>query len=438
MGLITIGRGELFARIALAILLGSLIGLERERGERAAGMRTHALVCLGSTVFMLVSAYGVAALVGSSATPNSQSALRIDPFRLAAQVVSGIGFLGAGAIFFRREIVRGLTTAAGLWVVAGIGLAVGAGMYLVSIGATVASLVVLAGFKPIEDRLIRRPQRLIINVRPTEGQLPAVRHAFERSHVRLLRLSLLAGDKVKQETIRAYYSPASGANIEQLVELLRTVPGFLSIDQLTVLMDGSVSSNGYDTEEATVVGLANVAKEIDDAEDGAGFGRNAVEESEAVAVDRRQPVAQVQVADIDLLKSALRQSLCDGGVPKCLVDRPLVAGNGGRTRPQPWQRKSAFVAVVPCDFDGTIPRWVRRFRSDVVGDGQSVEETLAGRVAAFGAGAVVAQPDGGEGGTVAAGPGYDELSLVDLYGGTVVGGGDWIDRGHGVFLSGRG
>jgi putative Mg2+ transporter-C (MgtC) family protein len=249
MGLITIGRGELIARLALAILLGSIIGIERERGERAAGMRTHALVCLGSAMFMLVSAYGLAALVGTS-NPNAQSALRVDPLRLAAQVVSGIGFLGAGTIFFRREIVRGLTTAAGLWVVAGIGLAVGAGMYLASIGGTIASLVVLAGFKPVEDRLFRRPQRLIINVRPTEGQVAAIREAFDSSHVRLHRLTLLAGDKAKQETIRADYTCNPASDVERLVERLRSLPGFLSIDQLTLVMHPSLSHNGYDAEES--------------------------------------------------------------------------------------------------------------------------------------------------------------------------------------------
>jgi putative Mg2+ transporter-C (MgtC) family protein len=248
MDLLTIGRGELIGRLALAVVLGSLIGLERERGERAAGMRTHALVCLGSSVFMLVSAYGLAA-VASGAPPATQTALRsIDPFRVAAQVVSGIGFIGAGAIFFRREIVRGLTTAAGLWVVAGIGLAVGAGMYLVSIGGAIASLIVLAGFRPLEDRLFKRPERLIINVQPREGQLPAIREAFAASHFQLYSLTLLAGEKAKQEMIRAEYGLTPGADIEQLVDGLRRVPGCLSIDQVTLHLEGGLGSNGYRTE----------------------------------------------------------------------------------------------------------------------------------------------------------------------------------------------
>src|SRR5947209_7989889 len=173
MNLLTISRGEMIFRLALAIVLGSIVGMERERGERSAGMRTHALVALGSAVFMLVSAYGMSALASGSLSPNAQSALRIDPFRIAAQVVSGIGFLGAGMIFFRREIVRGLTTAAGLWVVAALGLAVGAGMYVLSISVTVGTLLILAVFKPLEERLFRRPERLIIHVRPQAAQVSA-------------------------------------------------------------------------------------------------------------------------------------------------------------------------------------------------------------------------------------------------------------------------
>jgi putative Mg2+ transporter-C (MgtC) family protein len=246
MPLITISRGELIFRLALAVLLGSLIGLERERGERAAGLRTHALVCLGSTVFMLVSAYGVASLGG----PNtSSSTIRFDPFRIAAQVVSGIGFLGAGTIFFRREIVRGLTTAAGLWVVAGIGLAVGTGMYVESIAATVGSLVVLAAFKPIENRLFPRPRRLVLHVRPEQGQLPAIRRAFAGSGARLNRLTLLAAETPGEEVIRADYWPQAGADIESLVEQLRAVPGFLAIDQVTISVEEEDANGDYDQDQ---------------------------------------------------------------------------------------------------------------------------------------------------------------------------------------------
>lgn len=110
---------ELVLRLAVAAILGALVGLERERLEWAAGMRTHALVSLGSALFMVVSIFGFSDIL------NEQHVI-LDPSRVAAQVASGIGFIGAGTIIFRREVVKGLTTAASIWAVAAVGLAVGA------------------------------------------------------------------------------------------------------------------------------------------------------------------------------------------------------------------------------------------------------------------------------------------------------------------------
>lgn len=119
-------------RMTIAALLGGLIGLDREYRAKEAGMRTHFLVALGSALFMIVSMYGF----GEGAQG--------DPGRIAAQVVTGIGFIGAGSIMIHKQFVRGLTTASGLWATAGIGLAVGAGMYWVGI---VAMVLTLAGLE---------------------------------------------------------------------------------------------------------------------------------------------------------------------------------------------------------------------------------------------------------------------------------------------------
>src|SRR5579884_826929 len=140
---------EMLLRLVLATILGAVVGVERERLERAAGLRTHALVGVGAALFMLVSAFGFADVL-------DKPGVSLDPSRVAAQVVSGIGFLGAGTIILQREMVRGLTTAASVWAVAAIGLAVGGGLYLAAIAATVLVLLVLAGFKPIEQRLFTR------------------------------------------------------------------------------------------------------------------------------------------------------------------------------------------------------------------------------------------------------------------------------------------
>ncbi len=135
---------EIAIRIALASLFGALIGLERERKDWAAGLRTHMMVCVGSCLLMIVSAFGFSDILG---TPN----VNLDPSRIAAQVVSGIGFIGAGAILFLKQgTIRGLTTASGLWTVAAIGLATGGGMYFAASITTVAALIILWALQPLE------------------------------------------------------------------------------------------------------------------------------------------------------------------------------------------------------------------------------------------------------------------------------------------------
>ena len=132
---------EFILRIFVAALLGGAIGLEREYRAKEAGMRTHFLVALGSALFMIVSAYGFEGALGS---PEH----RWDVSRVAAQVVSGIGFIGAGTIIFHKSenVVRGLTTAAGLWVTAAIGLACGGGLYILAAASTFLVLVGLEAF----------------------------------------------------------------------------------------------------------------------------------------------------------------------------------------------------------------------------------------------------------------------------------------------------
>ncbi len=132
---------DFILRIFVAALLGGLIGLEREYRAKEAGFRTHFLVALGSALFMIVSAYGFEGALTSAEH-------RWDVSRVAAQVVSGIGFIGAGTIIFHKSenVVRGLTTAAGVWVTAAIGLACGGGMYVLSIASTLLVLVGLEAF----------------------------------------------------------------------------------------------------------------------------------------------------------------------------------------------------------------------------------------------------------------------------------------------------
>ncbi len=125
---------EFVLRLVVAGVLGVLIGLEREYRAKEAGYRTHFLVAVGSALLMIISQYGFDSVLG-------KEGVGLDPSRIAAQIVSGIGFIGAGTIILNKQIVRGLTTAAGIWTTSGIGMCVGAGMFTLGISATVLTLV---------------------------------------------------------------------------------------------------------------------------------------------------------------------------------------------------------------------------------------------------------------------------------------------------------
>ena len=134
---------EPLLRMLVALLLGAAVGWEREMQRQPAGFRTHALVGLGSAIFTVVSAF---------AFPGTLS----DPTRIAAQIVTGVGFLGGGAILHYRGSVRGLTTAASLWAVAAVGMAAGAGLYVVAVGGAVLVIVTLEAFDWVEGYAQRR------------------------------------------------------------------------------------------------------------------------------------------------------------------------------------------------------------------------------------------------------------------------------------------
>ena len=125
---------EFILRLFLAGIMGAIIGLDREYRAKEAGYRTHFLVSLGSALIMIVSQHGFSEILD---TPN----VNLDHSRIASQVVTGIGFIGAGTIILHKQIVRGLTTAAGIWATSGIGLAIGAGMYTLGISATILTLI---------------------------------------------------------------------------------------------------------------------------------------------------------------------------------------------------------------------------------------------------------------------------------------------------------
>lgn len=135
---------ESILKIFIAVLVGGLIGLERESSKRPAGLRTHILVCVASTMVMDINLM------------IAQQYITADPMRLGAQVISGMGFLGAGTIIKEGNTVKGLTTAAGLWAVACLGLVIGAGYYLMALFAALVMLITLKTFSQLEDKYYRR------------------------------------------------------------------------------------------------------------------------------------------------------------------------------------------------------------------------------------------------------------------------------------------
>jgi putative Mg2+ transporter-C (MgtC) family protein len=189
----TLDWWEVLLRLALAAALGAAIGLERELREREAGLRTHLLVSLGSALFTIVSAYGFHAFLASGA-----NVVRADPTRIAAQIVTGIGFLGAGAIIRQGLSVRGLTTAATLWVVAAIGLAAGAGYYSAAVATTVLVLVSLWPLRIVAHRFFLRfrPDReqLLVDLAPGRSAAPVLA-AVEETGGRIESLSIIGDEE---------------------------------------------------------------------------------------------------------------------------------------------------------------------------------------------------------------------------------------------------
>ena len=149
-------------RLVLAAIFGTIIGLDRESREKEAGFRTHFLVSLGSALMMIVSQYGFSEIL-------THDGVSLDPSRIAAQVVSGIGFIGAGTIIFNHQIVRGLTTAASLWATAGIGLTAGAGMSWLALAATILTLVALEGLSLVFRSLGSRRMVVVFSASDRTG-----------------------------------------------------------------------------------------------------------------------------------------------------------------------------------------------------------------------------------------------------------------------------
>lgn len=221
-----IGFYEVLLRLVLAAVLGAVIGVNRGRLEWAAGMRTHMLVSVGAALTIIVSAYGF------------QHALTyphviLDPSRIAAQVISGIGFLGAGTILFleREQVVRGLTTAAGLWSVAAVGLAAGAGLFVPAITATVLLWAILALLKPLERRLIkpRRQHTSIVVELNRTGALAAVEGALSDHHAPIRQMRLRRSADGEDAVEIRFTTTIDVRRLTELADKCRSIEGVSAV-----------------------------------------------------------------------------------------------------------------------------------------------------------------------------------------------------------------
>lgn len=215
------------ARLALAALFGSVIGLERERLLWAAGLRTHMLVCVGSCLIMIVSAFGFSDALG---TKN----VVLDPSRIAAQVVSGIGFLGAGTILLRGEVVKGLTTAASLWGVAAIGLAIGSGLYVPALATTALVVGILAGIKPFEERWRERmrAQTLRLTVRRGAMSIDTLHAVTGERASRVRQFTVRPAANPDLDEVSVIFVRLSRTSFEAIAQKLREIPDVFAVDTM--------------------------------------------------------------------------------------------------------------------------------------------------------------------------------------------------------------
>ncbi len=215
---------EIILRLALSTLVGGSIGIEREVSNRPAGLRTHILVSVGSTLIMLVSIYGFD---------------EGDPSRLAAQVVSGIGFLGAGTIIRTGNDIRGLTTAASLWVCAGIGLAIGAGYYLGGIITAAIVLISLILLGNLESKVTRNAYKhIVIESLERPGLIGDIGTLLGRNYITIKEISISEDDSNESKHI---IKLDLFVKIPNNLDLMKVIKAVYEIEQVTnVIYNGKI------------------------------------------------------------------------------------------------------------------------------------------------------------------------------------------------------
>jgi putative Mg2+ transporter-C (MgtC) family protein len=208
-------EGDMLIRLVLSFVAGTIIGLERASRRQIAGLRTHILICMGACLLMVLSIW----LPG-----NFSSMKNGDPGRIAAQVVSGIGFLGAGAIIRLGNNVRGLTTAASLWFIAAVGMAIGAGMFATAALAEAVGLFTLFALGKLEKKIFpsQRVKLLEINYKNSDTDTKEVMDIITAANIKIQSMDVNQSAKDKETKLRLLVSIPSTANIASIAKRIRT------------------------------------------------------------------------------------------------------------------------------------------------------------------------------------------------------------------------
>lgn len=214
---------EYIVRVLVAGFCGAIIGYERKNKLKEAGIRTHFIVALTSALIIIISKYGFYDIVD---TPG----IGLDPARVAAQVVSGVGFLGAGLIFIRNQSISGLTTAAGMWATAGIGLAIGCGLYLLGIVSSI--IILIAQFLLHRSRWwIRLPiaEQLLIKIRNTDDSVTYIEEKLKNDKIDIINMKVNNLDEFFLE-VTIYAKLPKGYNKTNLIKLFNDNPLIKSLE----------------------------------------------------------------------------------------------------------------------------------------------------------------------------------------------------------------
>lgn len=214
---------EVILKLLLSLLLGGIVGYEREHKSRPAGLRTHILVCIGAALVQITAIN----YFRKSGLPN------IDPMRLGAQVISGIGFLGAGTILKEGANIKGLTTAASIWVVGCIGLAVGTGLYTEATAATILIYIALRSFKIIEDKMARGKKYISLEIKAsnTPGMIGKIGSMLGEMEISIDNIEMYDSEE-EQVTIYLTVKLKNIIRIEKIIDSLMSIQGVARIKQL--------------------------------------------------------------------------------------------------------------------------------------------------------------------------------------------------------------